>query len=75
MKKHHTILYVIAGYLATIALAEFISAQSANSPTADTIAALPSIGSLLGQAEGTSQGVTDLVSAATLTGLVYYGVL
>lgn len=52
-------------YLAGIGAATFASNSMTNSPTLDTIAALPSIGSLFGSS-GVTAGALDLGGAAAL---------
>lgn len=65
-----TIAWVAVGYLALVGAATFYSGVSTNSPTADTVAGLPSLGSLLGST-GTTAAVMDLAAAA---GLYYFAV-
>jgi hypothetical protein len=54
-------------YLTVIGAATIYSGMATSSPTSDTIAGLPSTGSLLGST-GTTAGVLDLATA----GAVYY---
>ena len=57
--------WVGVGYLALVGIATFYSGVSANSPTADQIAALPSIGSLMGST-GTTAAALDVAGAAAV---------
>jgi len=59
------ILLALAVYSAGVGLAAFASNAMANSPTLDTIAGLPSTGSLLHSA-GTTAAVLDLGTAAII---------
>ena len=49
-------------YLGVVGAATFYSGVATSSPTSDTIAALPSVGSLLGSS-GTTAAVMDLAAA------------
>jgi hypothetical protein len=62
--------WIGVAYLAIVGAATFYSGTAANSPTADQIAALPSLGSLMGST-GTTAAVMDLAAA----GAVYFFVL
>lgn len=61
-------------YLASIGAATIASSMMADSPTFDTIAALPSTGSLLGST-GTTAGVLDLATAGALYYFLAHGKL
>jgi len=60
-----TAAWIGVAYLALVGAATFYSGTAANSPTADTIAQLPSLGSLLGST-GTTAAVMDLAAAGAL---------
>jgi hypothetical protein len=60
-----TIAWLGVAYLAVVGAATFYSGTATNSPTADQIAALPSLGSLLGST-GTTAAVMDLAAAGAL---------
>lgn len=57
--------WALVGYLTVVGAATFYSGSSTNSPTADSIAGLPSAGSLLGSS-GTSAAALDLGAAAAV---------
>lgn len=59
------ILLALAAYSAGVGIATFISSFADSSPTADTIAGLPSTGSLL-HSTGTTAGVMDLATAGVI---------
>jgi len=59
------VLLILAIYSAGVGVATFASNAMTNSPTIDTIAGLPSTGSLLGST-GTTAGVMDLATAAAI---------
>lgn len=62
-----TIAYVAAAYLAVVGLAEIASNTMQNSPTLDTIATLPSAGSIVAKSSGAgTQAGIDLVGAVAL---------
>jgi len=56
---------VLALYVAAVGIATIASGSMANSPTLDTVAGLPSTGSLLGST-GTTAGVLDIGTAAAI---------
>jgi len=60
-----TVAWVGVAYLALVGAATFYSGTAANSPTADQIAALPSLGSFMGST-GTTAAVLDLAAAGAL---------
>jgi hypothetical protein len=60
-----TVAWVGVAYLALVGVATFYSGVSANSPTADSIAKLPSVGSLVGSS-GTTAAALDVAGAAAL---------
>ena len=60
-----TLAWVGVAYLAIVGAATFYSGMAENSPTADQVAQLPSIGSFLGST-GTSAAALDLGGAAAL---------
>jgi len=64
-KTMRTAAWVAVAYLVAVGGATFWSGTAANSPTADSIAALPSLGSLLGST-GTTAAVMDLGGAAAI---------
>ena len=64
-KAMKTFAWVGVGYLAVVGLATFYSGVAASSPTSDTIAQLPSLGSFLGST-GTTAAVMDLAAAGAL---------
>jgi hypothetical protein len=55
--------WILGGYLLVVGAATIYSGTATSSPTADTVAGLPSLGSLLGST-GTTAGVLDLAGAA-----------
>ncbi len=59
------ILLALAVYSAGVGIATFASNAMSNSPTIDTIAGLPSTGSLL-HSTGTTAGVLDLATAGAI---------
>jgi hypothetical protein len=60
-----TLGWVGVAYLVVVGAATFYSGTAANSPTADQIAALPSLGSFMGST-GTTAAVMDLAAAGAL---------
>jgi len=60
-----TVAWVGVAYLALVGAATFYSGTAPNSPTADQIAALPSLGSFMGST-GTTAAVLDLAAAGAL---------
>jgi len=62
-----TVAWVAVAYLTLVGAATFYSNMATSSPTADSVAALPSTGSLLGST-GTTAAVLDLATA----GAVYW---
>ena len=60
-----TLAWVAVGYLALVGAATFYSNTATSSPTADTIAQLPSVGSLMGST-GTTAAALDLAGAAAI---------
>ena len=60
-----TVGWILTAYLLVIAGATFYSNSATSSPTADSIAALPSVGSLAGST-GTTAAVLDLAGAAAI---------
>ena len=60
-----TVAWVGVVYLGLVGVATFYSGMAANSPTADQIAKLPSVGSLVGSS-GTTAAALDLAGAAAL---------
>ena len=57
--------WVAVGYLALVGAATFYSGVGTNTPTSDTVAQLPSVGSLLGST-GTTAAVMDLAAAGAI---------
>lgn len=57
--------WLAVGYLAVVGGATMYGASAASSPTADSIAALPSLGSLMGST-GTTAAALDLGAAAAV---------
>jgi len=70
-----TIFYVAAAYMAAVGVAAFISNSATSSPTADTVAALPSFGTLLGANNVKTEGGINLAAALVLAGIAYAGVV
>lgn len=57
-------LTLLAIYLAVVGAAEFMSNSATDSPTADMVAAFPSVGSIVAKSAGAStQGMLDLLGA------------
>lgn len=65
-----TALYIAAGYLALVGLAEIWSNSAENSPTADTVSSLPSVGAAFGAGSITAMAGINLASAAALVFVV-----
>ena len=57
--------WVAVGYLVVVGGATFVSGASTNSPTADQVASMPSVGSFLGSS-GTAAAALDLGGAAAI---------
>jgi hypothetical protein len=70
-----TIFYVGALYFAVVGLAAFVSNSAKDSPTADTVAALPSAGTLLGANNVKTEGGINLAASLTLATLAYLNVV
>lgn len=70
-----TIFYVAAAYMGVVGMAAFVSNVSANSPTADALAGLPSVGTFLGANNVKTEGGINLVSALALFSLAYLDVV
>jgi len=64
-KAMRTAAWLGVAYLAVVGAATFYSGVAASSPTSDTIAQLPSLGSLMGST-GTTAAVMDLAAAGAL---------
>lgn len=60
-----TLAWLGVAYLAVVGAATFYSGVGTNTPTSDTIAQLPSLGSFLGST-GTTAAVMDLAAAGAL---------
>lgn len=60
-----TVAWIAVAYLGVVGAATLYSSVGSNTPTSDTIAQLPSIGSFLGST-GTTAAVMDLAGAAAL---------
>ena len=60
-----TVAWIAVAYLGLVGVATFYSGVSANSPTADQIAGLPSVGSLMGSS-GTTAAALDIAGAAAI---------
>lgn len=60
-----TIFYIAAAYSALIGISEFVSNASSNSPVFDTVAGLPSAGSLLAKT-GTPNTMAGIDVAAAV---------
>jgi hypothetical protein len=60
-----TMWWVLAAYLAVVGGATLAANSMTNSPTLDTVAGLPSTGSLLGST-GVTAGALDLGTAAAI---------
>jgi hypothetical protein len=60
-----TVAWIGVAYLAVVGAATLYSAVGTNTPTSDTIAQLPSVGSFLGSS-GTTAAIMDLGAAAAL---------
>jgi type IV secretory pathway VirB2 component (pilin) len=69
-KTMRTVAWIAVGYLALVGAATLYSAVGTSTPTSDTIAQLPSVGSLMGST-GTTAAVMDLAAA----GAVWFFVL
>jgi hypothetical protein len=65
-----TVAWIGVAYLALVGAATFYSSVGTNTPTSDTVAQLPSVGSLMGST-GTTAAVMDLAAA----GAVWFFVL
>lgn len=66
-------LLLAAVYLAAIGAAELVSTSSSNSPTADTVASFPSVGSIVAKSASTgTQAMLDLLAAGALGYYAYY---
>jgi hypothetical protein len=70
-----TFFYLAAAYLAAVGLASFVANSATNSPTADTIAALPSVGTFLGANNPQTEGGINLVSAGVVFSLAYFNIV
>jgi hypothetical protein len=70
-----TLVYVAAAYLAAVGIAAFVSNSATASPTADTVAALPSVGTFLGANNVQTEGGINLAAALVLAGLAYANVV
>jgi hypothetical protein len=65
-----TALFVAAGYLALVGIAGIWSNVGTNTPTADSFAALPSVGAAFGAGSASAQAGINLASAAALAFVV-----
>lgn len=65
-----TAIFIGAGYLALVGIAEIWSNTANDSPTADTFAALPSVGAAFGAGSITAMAGINLASAAALAFVV-----
>lgn len=63
MSNLRIVLYVFAAYEGIQAVAEIISNTATNSPTADTVSALPSAGSVFAGSDKGTQKTVDAVVA------------
>lgn len=70
-----TIFYVGAVYLLAVGVASFISNSANDSPTADTVAALPSVGTFLGANNVKTEGGINLAAAGVLAALAYLNIV
>lgn len=64
MKK--TLIWLAVGYLGVVAAAQVVTASSSNSPTADTVSALPSLASFLSISGTTTGALVDAGAAGAL---------
>ncbi len=70
-----TVFYVAAAYLLAVGLASFVSNSATDSPTADTVAALPSLGTFLGANNVKTEGGINLAGAGVLATLAYLNIV
>lgn len=63
------ILYIVAAYSLIIGISEFVSNASSNSPVFDTVAGLPSAGSLLAKT-GTPNTMAGIDIAASVAAFI-----
>jgi hypothetical protein len=69
------VFYVAAAYMLAVGISGYISNSATASPTADSFASLPSIGSFLGANQPTTEAGINIASAGALAALAYLNVV